>query len=117
MSVTSNLTVNIVFTGDASGTEVITAAENTASPGSIQIVTLASGFNSISVPSGGTTPTGLTILPPSGNQTAITLKGITGDTGLRIHNTNPTLVSVDPSVTTIGLTAASIVTGVRLYWS
>jgi hypothetical protein len=117
MSVTSTRTVTIVFTGDASGTESIDAATNTASPGSVTIQTLASGVNTITVPTGGTTPTAVTILPPAGNQSSITLKGITGDTGVRIHNTDPTTIAIDTSVSTFVLTAGAQITGVRLYWS
>lgn len=105
----------ITYTGDVEGVQTIDAATNTASPGAIDLVTLASGFNSISVPGG--TPVSVTILPPTGNTTSITLKGVTGDTGIRIHNTDPTTIAIDSSVTAIGLTAGAQITGVRLFWT
>jgi len=117
MATTALRTITITYSGDVSGTETLSAASNAASPGSIEIKTLSSGFNSISVPTGGTTVTACTIVPPTGNTTSIIVKGITGDTGIRIHNTDPTTIAIDSSVTTIGLTAGAGITGVRLYWS
>jgi hypothetical protein len=117
MSVASNRSTTITLTGDVTGTETISAAQNSASPGQIQIVTLASGANTITAPTGGSTPTACTILPPSGNAVSITLKGVTGDTGIRLHNTDPSTIAVDSSVSTFVLTAGNTITGVRLYWS
>lgn len=107
----------ITFTGDVVGTELVSAASNPTSPAQIQILTLSSGFNSISVPTGGSTPTALTILPPVGNLITLTLKGITGDTGILLHLTDPTTIALASSVTSIGLTTSGILTGLRLYWS
>jgi hypothetical protein len=59
----------------------------------------------------------VTILPPTGNTTNITLKGVTGDTGIQLHDTDPSTISLDPAVTSFVLTAAAQITGVRLYWS
>lgn len=118
MSVTSTRNSTIVFTGDVVGTELVSAATNAASPGSVTIQTLASGANTITVPvTSGVTVTACTILPPTGNATAITLKGVTGDTGVRLHNTDPSSFGIDSSVTTFCLTAGGSITGVRLYWS
>lgn len=117
MSVTAIRTTTIVYSGDVTGTETIVAATNAASPGSVEIKTLASGLNTITVPTGGSTVVACTIVPPVGNTTSITLKGVTGDTGIRIHNTDPTTVAIDPSATTFVLTTGAGITGVRLYWS
>lgn len=105
----------ITYTGDVDGVETIEAAANVASPGAISFVNLALGFNSIAVPGG--TPVSVTILPPAGNTTSITLKGVTGDTGIVLHDTDPTCIAIDSSVTTIGLTAGAAITGVRLFWT
>lgn len=48
MAVTANRTETITFTSDVTATLTYTAAENTASPGSVQLYTLASGDNTIS---------------------------------------------------------------------
>ena len=117
MAVTSTRSTTIGFSGDVVGTTTLSAASNATSPGSTEIKTLASGFNTITVPTGGATVTAVTISPPSSNTQSITLKGVTGDTGIRIHNTDPTTVAIHSTVTSIGLTAGAEVTGVRFYWS
>lgn len=53
-------------------------------------VTLASGANTIPVPS---TAVGVIIIPPAAGAEVLTLKGVTGDTGLVISSTAPTLLS------------------------
>jgi len=116
MSVTATRSQTIVYTGDVTGTETVSAASNAASPGQIEIKTLASGANTITVPTGGSTVVSCTIIPPTGNTNSITLKGVTGDTGIRVHNTDPTTIAIDSSVATFCLTAGATITGVfRLY--
>lgn len=117
MSVSATRSISIVYTGDVAGTETINAATNAASPGSVEIKTLSSGANTITVPTGGSTVTCCTILPPTGNTVLITLKGVSGDTGIPIHKTDPTSVAIDSTCSTFVLNAASGITGVRLYWS
>jgi hypothetical protein len=117
MAVSAARTSTIIFTGDVTGTETSTAATNAASPGTIEIKTLASGANTITIPAGGTTPVAVTIIPPTGNVVSLTVKGVTGDTGVRIHNTDPTVLAIDSSVATFCLTAGAACTGVRLIWS
>lgn len=117
MAVSSTRTIAIVYTGDVVGSEAPAAATNTASPGQIQIITLASGNNTITVPSGGSTPVACTIVKPSTNTTAITLKGVTGDTGIRLHDTDPDVVSINSSVTSFVLNAGAEIIGVRLFWT
>jgi hypothetical protein len=36
---------------------------------------------------------------------------------VRIHNTDPTIIALDPSVTTFCLTAGSTLAGVRFLWA
>jgi len=118
MSVSATRSTTITFSGDVSGTETISAATNAASPGSVTVQTLSSGANTITLPATtGVTVVSVTIVPPTGNTTAITLKGVSGDTGIRIHNTDPTTVAFDSSVTTFVLNAGSSITGVRFFWS
>lgn len=117
MSVTSARSQTITYTGDVTGTETVSAANNTASPGSVTLHTLASGANTITAPTGGSTPTAATILPPAGNTQTLTLKGVTGDTGVALHLTDPTTIALASSVTTFCLTAGGTVTGLRIYWS
>lgn len=118
MSVSATRSTTITFSGDVSGTETLSAATNAASPGSVTVQTLSSGVNTITVPATtGVTVTAVTIVPPTGNSTSITLKGVTGDTGVRIHNTDPTTIAIDSSVTTFCLTAGADISAVRFYWS
>lgn len=117
MATTSTRSVLIGYSSDVTGSHTVSAASNTASPGSIELRTLASGANTITLPTGGSTVTGCTIVPPSSNTTSITLKGVSGDTGFRIHNTDPTTVTFHTTVTDFVLTTGGAITGVRLYWS
>jgi hypothetical protein len=114
---TSTRKTTIVYSGDVDGTQELVAADNADSPAMVELKTLALGANTITVPTSGTTPTAVTIVPPSDNTTSITLKGVTGDTGVRIHNTDPTTIALHSGVASFVLTAAAEVTGVRLYWS
>ncbi len=59
----------------------------------------------------------MTILPPTGNTQTLTLKGVTGDTGVGLHLTDPTSVALASSFTTCCLTAGGTITGLRIYWS
>lgn len=117
MSVAATRTTTVVYTGDVTGTETISAASNAASPGMIEIKTLASGANTITVPTGGTTPTAVIIQPPTGNTQTLTLKGITGDTGVGLHLTDPFTLSLAAATATFVLTAGNTITGVRFYWT
>jgi hypothetical protein len=117
MSVTSSRNIDINLTGDEISSFTSSAVANVASPGQMQVVTLASGANTITCPTGGTVPTCCTILKPSGNATLITLKGVTGDTGVKLHLTDPDSVSLDSTMVSFCLTAAAQIVGVRLIWT
>lgn len=116
MSVTASRVTTITYSGDISGTEQINATDNEDSPGQMEIKTLALGANTITVPGGGSTPVACTIVKPSANATAITLKGVTGDTGIALHLTDPDTISLQ-GVTSFVLTAAAEIVGVRLLWT
>lgn len=117
MATTSNVNVVISYSGDVDAVEVLSDGANAASPAAISIVTLSSGFNSISVPTGGSTVTSVAIVPPAGNTQTLILKGLTGDTGVGLHPTNVTKIALVSGATTIGITAGGTVTGLRLFWS
>ncbi len=114
---TARRRILITYSGDVDGEQQLDAATNTDSPAAVELKTLSVGANTITVPTAGTTPTAVTIVPPSDNTESITLKGVTGDTGVRIHDTDPTTIALDDSVTTFCLTAGGTITGLRLYWS
>lgn len=104
------------------GSVTISGTISTVPPGSAEIdatltptpsnlieilnLVLASGANTIAVP---TWATSVLIEPSSANVEGLTLKGVTGDTGIAISPTQPTLLSFP--VTTpanIVLTAAGL---------
>lgn len=107
----------VVYTGDVQASLYNSAGTNANSPAQTSIQNLAIGFNAIVPPGGGTVPTALTIIPPVGNVNLMVLKGITGDTGIPLHKTDPTTVALDVSFTTLGITVTVGITGVRFIWS
>ena len=119
MAVTSNATYTVTLTGDITLQDNFAHAQNANSPGQVEVIDLASGFNSITVPQVASTgvATGCLIIPPSANTTNITLKGVTGDTGIQLHDSNPTFLAIDPTQATIGLTAASAISAVRFIFT
>lgn len=117
MARTSNRSIVIRFAGTLVATNTYSAAENSATPGDIDIVTLASGANTITPPTGGSTPKACTIIPPAGNLSSITLKGVTGDTGVSLHLTDPTSIGLGAPAGTFVLTAGAEIVGVQLIWT
>jgi hypothetical protein len=83
-----------------------------ALPNPIAVSTLnAIGANTvINIPTG---TTAITIVPPTANVNALTLKGVAGDTGIAISKTQPTEITIDPAQTTFVLNAA-VATTVQL---
>ena len=116
MAITSTRVITITFTGGPTGTETISAAQNTNSAGQIQVIALSSGNNTITVPAAGTVPTAATIVPPVGNLNTLTLKGVNGDTGIAIHLTDPSTIAIASSVTSFVINASSG-TNIQIYWS
>lgn len=118
MAASSSRTITTTYTGDVTlGPQTHNAASNGASPATEQILNLASGANTITPPGGGTTLAGVTIVPPVGNTTGITLKGVSGDTGIVISKTDPTSLGLDSGVASFVLGASAGVTGLRLFWT
>ncbi len=115
MAISATRTTNITFTGDVSATQIIAAAVNAASPGQINLLTLAGGANTILVPS--IAPVSVTIIPPAGNVQTLILKGVTGDTGIPIHPTDPTTLALAAGTTSFVITAGGTVTSMRFIWT
>lgn len=112
---TSLTTLLTQFTG-SEGTQVYSAptVHNPYSVQKVETVNLASGFNSIAVP---TSAGGVIVVLPEGNTQSCTLKGITGDTGVGINPVGFAAVCFPASPpSTIGLTAGATINGVRLFW-
>jgi hypothetical protein len=118
MSVTSNLSVLINFSGGVISNTEFRAVENTESPGSVTLHSLSSGNNTITVPSSsGVTVKGATIVPPSDNTQTLTLKGIAGDTGIALSKVNPTAISFDTAPANFVLNAGGTISGLRIIWT
>jgi hypothetical protein len=118
MSITASCTVQIQFSGDVTENIIQSALDNTASLKKDDFVTLAIGDNVLPVPAvTGYVVTRLSIFPPAGNTTIITMMGQPGDIGFPIHITDPTSLALDPSFTTIDLNVPVQIVGVRLIWN
>jgi hypothetical protein len=115
MSIASARLARVLFSGDIIAS-IEQEASNATSPGVIEVLTLASGNNTITVPNDDVT--GVTIIPPPANEETITLKGVNGDTGIRLHLTDPCSIGIDAAVvTTFVLSAGAEIVGVRFIWS
>lgn len=117
MSTTSNRQVSVTFTEDLNITLAFDATENTDSPGVVQLYDLTSGANTITLPPA--TPVSATIIPPSDNTETITLKGVSGDTGIQLHPTDPTVLTFDPDSlpASFVLTVGDDISGLRIVWA
>ena len=69
------------------------------------------GFQALTVPTGATA---VLIIPVAGNTQTLTLKGVTGDTGIVIDKLNPSVVALGSSPS-IGITTGGS-TGFTVVW-
>jgi hypothetical protein len=117
MSLESIVSVIALISGDQQWQIEFATEPNASSPAQNEIKSLTTGANTITPPSGGTAPNGVIIVPPAANTVALTLKGVTGDTGVGLHLTHPSYIPLASTTATFVLTAAAPVVGVRLLWS
>ena len=114
MAVTADLNAQIEFSGDVVLKDIYSWAQNTVSPGQVEVQDPTSGNNTITVPTGGSsTIAGVIIIPPSSNTIVITLKGVNGDTGITLDLVDPTIISLGTAVTSFVINVASNMTGMR----
>lgn len=113
MAVNSARRISVIFTGSVAASLNYNAADNLLSPGSIDLITLNSGNNTITPIANATA---VTIIPPDGNSEIITLKGVNGDTGVALHLTDPTSIGLG-SISSFVLHVTIPVDNVRLIWS
>lgn len=111
MAVSGSWRLNGALTGLPQGTEAVdvTIASVPTNVGG-RVTTTVNGFSNLTA----LTPaaaTAVCIIPPSANANTITLKGVTGDTGIALSKTQPTIVSITAAATW-GLTtsAATVLT-------
>lgn len=112
MAVSAQRSVLISLEGEVEYSQQFNSVENLDSPGSVDTVALSSGANTITPPTGAT---GCTIVPLTTNSTLMTLKGVSGDTGIALALTSPTSLGLNGSSTFV-INAAAAMT-VRLIWT
>lgn len=109
MSAVASLTIGGSVTGLPTGAKTFSGTiSSAAAVGQTTEVTLASGDNTITVPTGATAAL---IQPPSANAVALKLKGAAGDTGIAIHKTMPSILALDASQTDFILNAVAQTAG------
>lgn len=112
----STVSISVNKAAEAGGLSEATSAQtftNNTAPDNRTVQSFASTtFAAVTVPTGAT---GVYIIPPSTNTGAITLKGVTGDTGVTLHKTQATWLSLDTSAA-FGLLCASA-TVVEFEWT
>ena len=105
MAVAGTLSVTGTLTGHPEGTRLVAISWTITAGKSAVTVGLASGANTISVPSGTTL---VFIIPPPTNTETITFKGVTGDTGRQISKTRPTILAWETGSDFFLLTSGAI---------
>lgn len=88
MAATGTATLNGVITGLPNGSVVLgpLVLSSAAANGTVQIIALASGANTITIPTA-PVPKGVLVVLPSDNTVVTTIKGVTGDTGFVVSKT------------------------------
>lgn len=113
MAATGSLNLSGTVYGLLTGNKniVVPVIASSAAVGQITSINLNTGANTITIPTGATAAV---IYPPSTNIYSLTLKGVTGDTGIPINRTMWSVLSLDPTATTFVLTAGGAISGVEI---
>ncbi len=99
----SLLTIQGSFTAAGAGQLAVNIGIDVPAPVcSQQVVQLASGYNTVNIPSGTTI---VIVRLPSANAQTIVLKGPTGDTGIPINSNGLAIFTPSTGATTFGITA------------
>lgn len=98
---------------DVAGQALSAEILNAGSPCYLQALTLASGNQTITPPTGAA---GVAIILPVSNTVLVKIKGVNGDTGVSLHKVGTSLIWLDATMTTFVLNAAAEITGVQLLW-
>ena len=98
MAAAASVSVTGTITGLPTGARAIGALTSTsaAANGVVTQVVLVSGANTITIPSS-PAPTGCIVKLPSDNTAVVTLKGVSGDTGIAIGKTTWFVLTWDPT--------------------
>jgi hypothetical protein len=118
MAATASITVSGSIIGLPGGYDQIGpfTLSSAAANGQTQVMVLASGANTITVPALPATSGCIIVLDPA-NTIVTTLKGVAGDTGIAIGKTTKTVLNWDPTAppASFVLSSASIQTGFNTY--
>lgn len=116
MSKVATLTLSVAVTGDGVNEQSypVTVQVNPSPADRGQLVITSAGQTLIPPVNPQTPPSFLLLIPPSTSAVTKTLKGVTGDTGFQISQTNPTLIAVNSS--TVLFIAASGTEVLGYYW-
>ena len=118
MSISSNVTNHVVFSGDQLTELIWNSGELTDSPGTQELKTLAIGDNTITVPSiDDFTVHGVAFVMPAANTVEPILKGAGADTGITISARNVSVVNFgDTPPASFILEVDAELVGIRLVW-
>lgn len=114
MSIQSQFNVQLIFTEDLLYSQQYSSLTSTTSPAQVITTTLVSGTTAIVIPAGAQ---GFGIIPPVANTTAfLTLKGVTGDTGVPLGTSNPSVFGIKTTTATteIAIVASTTLADVKL---
>ncbi len=118
MAATATITVAGSITGLPTGEQKIGpyTVSSAAANGQTQVLVLASGTNTITVPALPATSGCVIVLDPT-NTVVTTLKGVAGDTGIALGKTTKNVLNWDPTAapSSFVLSSASIQTGFNTY--
>lgn len=108
MAKTASGTASIHITGDGQDTNLtITLPTNAASPFQHQPVATTAAYAALPTPPAGTSF--VVIIPPGGSVLAKTLKGVTGDTGVPLSASQPSIIAL-AGVSVFGILATGVET-------
>lgn len=128
MATNARRKITVTYSNDVEGEQELDAANNVDSPGAVQLVELTTPTLvddewvdtniEVAIPANATA---VTITKPTDNETVILLKGTGGDSGVRLHPTDPDSISLYAAAESffLALTADETVDDitVRLFWS
>jgi hypothetical protein len=118
VSITAAVTNHIKFSGDQSSEVIYGTGPLADSPCLQELVTLAIGNNTITVPAvDDFTVHGVAIVPPAANTTQPTIKGVNGDTGFALGASQVSVLQFGDTVpASFVLNVAAEIVGLRLVW-
>lgn len=110
MAVTGVLYLTGTLAGEPEGSSTVALSWTITAGISDALVDLASGANTITVPSGTTV---ILVIPPTANTQTITAKGLSADTGFQLSKTAPSVIAWQTGSSFV-LTAGGTITGLKV---